>query len=115
MISALSWSRPVDRSLEAQIPFFFCRQEVTPNPPLASREETLKISESESGFRREPFAPRRRLGSHSRKSAIVKTINDGGPHTPDVESRIVMVGMCDQRLAVSTYPVFHTCRQMKNR
>ena len=46
-------------------------------------------------------------GLKSRTSAIVKTINDGGPYGPDVGWRIFTVGMFDRRVTVSMYPVLH--------
>ena len=73
------------RGLEAQISFFSCGKEVPPqNLPRVSRGETLLINESKGRSRRGPFTPRHRSGFHSRTSASMKTINDGGPHRPDV-------------------------------
>ena len=69
------------RGLEKQIYFFSCGKEVPPqNLPRVTRGETISTGESKGRSRRRPFAPHPRSGFNSRTSAIVKTINVGGPH-----------------------------------
>ena len=76
--------------LEAQIYLFLYSMwqgGASTNFPRVSRGDTfylLQISESKGRSRRGPFAPRHRSRFHPRTSAIVKTVNDGGPYRPDV-------------------------------